>query len=400
MRFLFYDFSNEGEGVREDKSHPRCSGGEGATRVTSEVEASMSECTYQLFYKFIIDSLPLAVVTMDSKFRISGFNPCAEKLTGYSAEEAIGRDCREILRSNLCGEKCLLRAVRDPETQSLASRADIIGKDGKITPVRINAAALFDGRGYCIGGVEVIGDISTRVAMERQRTNFSSLLAHDLRSSLTGIHGLGLRLLRKPSEMDEEKARRILENIVREAGKLESLVDDFLELSRIEGKQVALNFTSVSLDKELEEIFEVYRERAEQRGLLLQLKVAEILPLIEADANRLRRVFTNLLDNALKFSREGGAIIIQAKETDHEIIVSVEDSGVGIEPLDLPFIFEIFHRGRTAGRRDGHGLGLATVKAIVEGHGGRIVVSSNVGVGSTFSVFLPKHYNSMGNEPN
>jgi PAS domain S-box-containing protein len=248
------------------------------------------ECAHQVYYKFIIDSLPLAVVTMDSEFRITGFNPWAEKLTGFSAEEAMGRNCQDILHSTLCGRECPLRAIQNPENHSVSSRAGITSRDGSVTPVRISAAALFDGWGQRIGGVEAIVDLSAVVAMERLRANFIAMLAHDMRSSLTGIHGLGLRLLRNPPDMNEAKARRHLEIIAREAGKLESLVDDFLEFSRIETGGVKLNMTAVSLDRELEEIFETYRERAEQRGLRLELEVSDILPVIEADANRLRRV--------------------------------------------------------------------------------------------------------------
>jgi signal transduction histidine kinase len=226
--------------------------------------------------------------------------------------------------------------------------------------------------------------------MEREHANFVSMLAHDMRSSLTGIHGLGLRLLRKPEDMDEEKARKHLEIITKEAGKLEALVDDLLELSRIETGRLKLSTTAVSLDKELEEIFETFKEKAAQQGIQLELRVGELLPVIEADANRLRRVFGNLLDNAIKFSRKGGTIVITTQETDREVMVAIRDSGTGIAAEDLPCIFDLFHRGKTALGREGHGLGLATVKAIVEGHGGRIMVASELDIGSTFTVFLPK----------
>jgi two-component system phosphate regulon sensor histidine kinase PhoR len=241
-------------------------------------------------------------------------------------------------------------------------------------------------------------DISAIVAMERLRANLVSMLAHDMRSSLTGIHGLGLRLLRNLSEMTEEKVRTHLEIMTREAGKLEALVDDFLELSRIEGRGVKLNITAVSLDRELEELFETYSERASRRGLQLELDAPEILPVIEADAARLRRVLTNLLDNAIKYSRGSGTIRIRARATDQEILLAVEDQGMGIEPGDLPFIFDIFHRGKGAGGRDGHGLGLATVKAIVEGHGGRVMVTSEIGTGSTFTVLLPRQFRETAAE--
>ena len=190
--------------------------------------------------------------------------------------------------------------------------------------------------------------------------------------------------------MDEEKELKHLEIITREAAKLEALVDDFLEFSRMETGRLKLTFTGTSLDKELEELFEIYKVRAAQHNVKLELRVAEILPVIEADPNRLRRVFTNLLDNALKFSNEGGRVTITAEEEDQEVAVKIEDEGIGIDPEDLPYIFDIFHRGRAAGKREGSGLGLATAKAIVEGHGGRIMLSSQPYKGSTFAVFLPK----------
>ena len=120
-----------------------------------------------------------------------------------------------------------------------------------------------------------------------------------------------------------------------------------------------------------------------------QVNEAE-LPIIEADANRLRRVFTNLLDNALKFSKSEGAIILSTDQTEKDIVVKVKDGGIGIDPKDLPFIFDTFNRGKGAEKREGFGLGLATVKAIVEAHGGRILVKSELGKGSVFKVILPK----------
>ncbi len=342
------------------------------------------------FHKFVIASIPLAVVTMDSEYRITGFNPRAEELTGYTADVAIGRPCREILRSALCDDGCPLKAVQDRRDGFVTTRSTVQNRRGQIISVSISTAALFDDEGKCLGAVEAIADISERVAMERERSNFISMLAHDMRSSLTGIHGLGLRLLRKPADMDEEKARKHLEIITKEAGKLEAVVDDLLELSRIETGRLKLSMTAVSLDKELEEIFETFKEKAAQQSIQLELLVGDILPMIEADANRLRRVFVNLLDNAIKFSRKNGRIVISTQETDREVMVAITDSGTGIPAEDLPYIFDIFHRAKAALGREGYGLGLATVKAIVEGHGGRIMVSSEPDVGSTFTVFLPK----------
>ena len=114
------------------------------------------------------------------------------------------------------------------------------------------------------------------------------------------------------------------------------------------------------------------------------------MPLIEADPKRLRRALTNLLDNAFKYSTEGGTITISTKATDREVLISINDEGRGIDPDDLPFIFDIFHRGKNVSEKTGEGIGLATVKAIVEGHEGKVTVKSKLGQGTTFTVILPK----------
>ncbi|MCD6295242.1 MAG: sensor histidine kinase, partial [Deltaproteobacteria bacterium] len=146
-----------------------------------------------------------------------------------------------------------------------------------------------------------------------------------------------------------------------------------------------------SLDKELMELFDTYQIRAKQAGINLKLENGEELPIIEADANRLRRIFTNLLDNAIKFSKIDGTVTLSTDQTEKDIVVKVKDEGIGIDPEDLPFIFDTFNRGKDAEKREGFGLGLATVKAIVEAHGGRVLVKSELDKGSVFKVMLPKN---------
>lgn len=342
------------------------------------------------FYKFVIDSVPIAIVSMDSSLRITEFNHWAEKVTGYTPGEALGRQCRDVLQSGLCQGKCPLRTVLNQARSTVSGRTIIHNREGKTIPVRFNAAALFGLEGKLMGGVEAFMDITNLVAMERERANFISMLAHDMRSSLTGIHGLGLRLLRKLDDLDKENERKYLEIITKEAANLEALIDDFLDFSRIETGRLKLNIRATSLDKELEELFESYRVRAIQHGIKLDLQIEGILPVIEVDTSRLHRVLANLLDNAIKFSGNKGTVTITAREKEQEVMVGVSDEGIGIDPDDLPHIFDVFHRGRATGGTEGHGLGLATVKAIVEGHGGRVVVASQPNKGATFTVFLPK----------
>jgi len=224
---------------------------------------------------------------------------------------------------------------------------------------------------------------------ERERANIISMFAHDMRSSLVGIHGLGMRLLNKYNQMDDGKRNEYLRIVNKEAGKLETLVDDFLEFSRLETGRLKLNFSATSMEKELMELQDAYLGKTAQADIRMELLIEEALPTIYADGNRLRRVFTNLLDNAIKFSKPRSTITIVAQEAPGGLVIKIIDQGMGIDAQELPFIFDLFHRGKGGEKREGYGIGLATVKAIVEGHGGRVSVTSVLGTGSTFTIFLP-----------
>jgi len=342
------------------------------------------------FYKFVIQSLPVAVVTVDSDLKVTGFNPWAEGLTGYSAEEALGRYCGKILQGGMCHSECPLRQVLKNQHRIVQIETTVRSKWGETIPVRMNTAALLDADGKLIGGLEAFQDISRLKALEREKANLISMFAHDMKSPLVAIQGFAGRLLARTSDWGEEKRDKYLEIIREEAGKLEFLVDDFLELSRLQTGKLKLNFSATSLDKQLLELFEAYQPRAAQTGIELRLEKKEALPVIEADADRLRRVFTNLLDNALKFAKERGTVTIATEQTDRDVTIKIIDEGIGIDERELLYVFDPFHRGRDVDDREGFGLGLAAVKTIVEGHKGRVIVESELGKGSAFTVILPK----------
>jgi PAS domain S-box-containing protein len=353
------------------------------------------------FYKFVVDSVPSGVITVDRDLRITGFNPWAEGLTGFSAEEAVGTFCGEILQGGMCDIQCPLRtALTSQEPMSLVE-STVRTKGGETIPVRMNVAALFDEKGELIGGVESFQDISALKALERERNNLISTFAHDMKSSLTIIGGFVLRLLHKADTIDHQKEQRYLEIIRDESGKLEMLISDFLDFARLQTGGLKLNLSATSLDKELMELYEAFQPKVSSTGLTLELVNENALPPINGDARQLRRVFTNLLDNAIKFSQKGGNIIVSTMTDQNEIRISVEDHGVGISPDELPRIFDAFHRGRVGTKIEGFGLGLASVKAIVEAHGGKVLVESEPGKGSVFSVVLPRSSDlqSRGDQP-
>jgi signal transduction histidine kinase len=238
--------------------------------------------------------------------------------------------------------------------------------------------------------VEAFQDISSLKAMEREKDNLISMFAHDMKSSLTIIGGFVLRLLKKANGLDEKKANKYLTIIQNETAKLDFLVRDFLDFARLQTGKLKLEFQATSLDKELIELFEAYQAKAMQSGIHLELHNETILPVIEADPNRLRRAFTNILDNAFKFSKKGGIIQILTEVTQEEIRIGIKDKGPGIAEVDLPHVFEAFYRGREASGKEGTGLGLASAKSIVEAHGGTVKVDSVPGRGALFTVTLPK----------
>ncbi len=349
-------------------------------------------CVHDLtFYKFVIDSLPAGVFTVDSELKIIGFNAWAEEITGYKEKDVLGSHCGEILKGELCMANCPINTVLNRQNPVITKETIIHNRKGEKMPVRICAACLHDDAGKLIGGVETFQDISYLKTLEREKNNLISMFAHDMKSPLVSIQGFALRLT---YNMDKEKNKQYLEIIKKEAGKIEFLVNDFLEFSRLQYGSLKLNFSATSLDKELLELFSAYQPKVLQTGVKLKLQNTQQMPIIPADTNRLRRVFTNLLDNAFKFSREGGTITIKTEETEKDVIVSVIDDGCGIDPDDLPYIFDAFHRGKGVEEKEGHGVGLAAVKAIVKGHGGRILVNSEIGKGSVFTVLLPKERRS------
>ncbi len=220
------------------------------TKKSDEIKAIKKSLT---FYKFVVDSVPSGVITVDRDLRITGFNPWAERLTGYSAEEAVGTPCGEILQGGMCDTQCPLRiALTNQEPMSLVE-STVRTKTGEIIPVRMNVAGLFDEKGDLIGGVESFQDISALKTLERERNNLISTFAHDMKSSLTIIGGFVLRLLHNSDTVDGQKEQRYLEIIRDESGKLEMLISDFLEFARLQTGRLKLNLSATSLDKELME---------------------------------------------------------------------------------------------------------------------------------------------------
>jgi PAS domain S-box-containing protein len=345
-------------------------------------------------YRTLFEGSRDAIYITTREGQLVDANQSALDLWGYTREEMMEKiNLRDTYvhpqeRDNFQEEIEKRGFVRDYEVK-------LRKKDGTQIACLLTATVRRSNDGRILGYQGIIRDITRLKTLERERTNLISMFAHDMKSALIAIQGFVLRLLNKALQIDEEKRDKYLNIIRKETKKLEFLVDDFLDFSRLQTGKLPLNFSPASLGRELLELFESYQPRALQCGIKLEIDNAESLPLIEADPDRLRRVFTNLLDNAFKFCREEGRIAITTRETEQNAVVEISDEGIGIDPQDLPYIFDSFHRGKHTGKYDGYGVGLAAVKTIVEGHGGKILVQSEPGKGSVFTVVLPKRRKTM-----
>ncbi len=265
-------------------------------------------------------------------------------------------------------------------------------------------------RGQVIGAVEVLNKRGDRpfveddvkaltilagqsaIAIENARLfeqrDYLSDIAHELRAPLTAISGYSQMLLGET--FDEETVREFIQIIHDESRRMGELVNNFLDLVRMESGRAELIKGATNIYDIVEQVVAVMQPLAQQRGITIETDLAADIPVIQADNNRLKQVLLNLVSNAIKYNRPGGRVFVSAQVADDRLRVAVRDTGVGIAPEDLARIGEKFFRVRGASEETlGSGLGIAIVKQIVEAHGGHLDVQSTVGEGSTFSFTLP-----------
>jgi signal transduction histidine kinase len=224
----------------------------------------------------------------------------------------------------------------------------------------------------------------------RHKSEFLANMSHELRTPLNAIIGFSQVLHEQMFGQINAKQKEYLEDILSSGNHLLSLINDVLDLSKVEAGQVELEINAFSLREALERGLVMVRERATTSGVRLGLELDPAVEVIEGDERRIRQVIFNLLSNAVKFTPSGGLVELRSAERDGEVRVSVADTGPGIAPEDQDRIFEEFQQTEVgAGQREGTGLGLALSKRLIELHGGRIWVDSEPGHGSTFTFSLP-----------
>jgi signal transduction histidine kinase len=233
-------------------------------------------------------------------------------------------------------------------------------------------------------------DLTEASRVDQVRRDFISNVSHELRTPLASIRALAETLESGDVEPGDE-TREFVHRIVGQADRMTALVNEFLDLSRIESGALELHPEILGVESLLRESIGLLRQRAEAAGVGLAVS-AEAGLQVEADRQAVLRVVNNLLDNAIKFSPHGATVSAEATDAGDLVAIAVRDHGPGIPPADLPRVFERFYKGDHSRANGGVGLGLAIVKHTVRLHGGTAEASSEPGEGATFTVRLPKHF--------
>src|SRR5437016_9015095 len=291
----------------------------------------------------------------------------------------------------------LLEIVRDPTLDRLLT--DAFRGEGPVRceltldglQIELHAVATKNDAGEITGALVLFHDITELKKMGQVRRDFVANVSHELRTPLSILRGYIETLLDNP-ETSREELSRILGVMERHSKRLDLLAEDLLTLAQLESGNPNLQWGNVDLSSFFEEVIRDWEKKLANKQLNLIVDLPPGLPTIRADRARLQEALYNLLDNAVKYSREHGEIRLIARRSDDEIELSVSDNGIGISKEDLPRIFERFYRADKARTRDsihGTGLGLAIVNHITQLHGGRVEAESELGKGTTIRVILP-----------
>lgn len=370
-----------------DLSTPVPRGGEGEVRVLAEafddmrrgLQAALSDLALEKSrYEGIVSSMADAVVTTDPDLRITAFNPSASALTGWNIEDVLGRPCCEVICPNDttlddCRRDCPLLSAQ-PDLG--VSKTILRRRGGGQANVAITRSAIRDQTGRVAGVVHVLRDVSAEAEVDRLKEEFLSTVSHELRTPLGFIMGYATTLLLPDAPKDTVAMRHCIEVIADASNELKELVDNLLDMTKIGAGSLSVSPVPIRLGPLVHAAVERIHVRGPDHRFVVA--VPSTLPPIWADARRVERVLYNLLDNAIKYSPEGGNIAVRATAHGQEVVVSVLDEGLGIRAEELDSVFERFHRGQVARTRGiaGTGIGLAICKGIVQAHGGRIWAES------------------------
>jgi two-component system phosphate regulon sensor histidine kinase PhoR len=324
------------------------------------------------------------VVVIDADQKVAFCNAAFCRAAGVPETHIEGRPAVELIRHS-----DLLSLIRQALTSNEVIHGEVVVGSIRTKSYAVTSTPIRSGTGS-IGAVMVLHDITEIRRLERARRDFVANVSHEFRTPLTAIQGFAETLLEGALE-DAGNSRRFVEIIHDHSLRLGRLTNDLLRLAQIEAGKLNLEFHPVNVDSIVEGCLETTRAKATQKELRLEVEGTPGTSSISGDLRSLQGVLQELLDNAIRYSSPGGRITIKKDLQGSSVVISVSDTGIGIPKADQERIFERFYRTDPARSREsgGTGLGLSIAKHMIEAHGGQIKVESEVGKGSTFSIFLP-----------
>lgn len=336
----------------------------------------------------VIRSVAEGLVVVDAQGKVIMINPAAEKILGVSKKDKVSRPIVE----NLNKEQLVSLVKETPGVEGKEIELASSDDDTKRI-IRASSAVIENEDGKTVGMVSVLSDITKQKELDRLKSEFLSSVSHELRTPLVSMEkSIGLLLSKSAGALSAEQ-EEFLSITERNLKRLTRLINDLLDLSKLEAAKVTLKRELVSLEGIIQEAVEGLSQWAKAKSLNIELNIQEGLPRVSLDPDRIVQVLVNLIGNAIKFTPAGGTITIDARlaEQNSAIIVSVQDSGIGIPQEQLTKVFDKFYQvgERIATDIHGTGIGLSIAKEIVELHDGRIWAESQQGSGAKFSFTLP-----------
>ena len=335
------------------------------------------------------------VLILDSGHHIVVFNRALAQLTRWSAAEALGRHHDDVIRwARLETGLDLSDAVAGgwplPSARQFYVEGDLRRRGGGTVSVGITYAPLFDREGRLVNIIGGVRDITRFREADEIKSTFISVISHELKTPVALIKGYADTLLRSDACWEPDMMQESLTVIVEEADRLNQLIDDLLDASRLQAGALPFEMDQVALGALAERVADRFRTQTQIHEIVVRFPPD--LPVVGGDPGRLEQVLNNLVSNAIKYSPDGATIEISGRATPDDVIVTVSDQGVGIPVEEQTRVFERFFRGlrERHQKTPGAGLGLYLAKAIVEAHAGRIWVESNPGEGAAFSFSIPR----------
>jgi PAS domain S-box-containing protein len=330
----------------------------------------------------IVDSSNDVIIGKTLDGIVTSWNQAAEQLYGYTAEEMIGQSIARIFPPERIEEfRDIMDRIRRGERISHHD-AVRIAKDGRRIDISVSVSPVTDAAGRIVGAATIAQDIGERKRIEAAQRDFLAMVSHDLRSPLTVIRA-STQLLQRRGEYRESTIATILQY----ADRMARLIDDLADVVRLEEGHLPLQREPLDLVVLARECAAAAEQQSANHAVRVDAPESSICGMW--DRVRLGQVLENLVSNALKHGAEEGEVVVRVEERDGEALISVRDSGPGVDPEHVPHLFDRFYRANT--RSSGLGLGLYISRILVEAHGGRIWVESRLGQGSTFTIGLPLH---------